>query len=68
MNAARAEKPHTTSGTKVARTWRKKTPVEIFLDQEEKLRQSVTTKEEELAEAKRQLQKFEQARKIFETA
>jgi len=68
MTAVPTHKPQPASGTKGAqRTWRKKTPVEIFRDQEQKLRQAVSIKEEELAEAKRLLQKFEQARKIFET-
>ena len=48
--------------------WKKKTPVEIMLDQIEKIRESVTQKEEELKQAKRQLQKLEEARKVLESA
>jgi polyhydroxyalkanoate synthesis regulator phasin len=47
--------------------WKKKTPAEIMDDQTEKIRQQVAEKEEELKELKKQLQKFEEARKIFES-
>jgi hypothetical protein len=46
--------------------WKKKTPVEVFLDQEVRLREDVKDLEEELKEKKNQLHKFEQARKLFE--
>ena len=48
------------------RSWKKKTPEEVFLAQEEKLREEVNTIEEDLAHKRQQLKKFEQARKIFE--
>ena len=48
------------------RSWKKKTPEEVFLAQEEKLREEVTVIEEDLARKRQQLKKFEQARKIFE--
>jgi hypothetical protein len=48
--------------------WKKKTPVEVFLDQEAKLREDVKDLEEELKSKKNQLQKFEQARKLFEAS
>ena len=47
--------------------WKKKTPVEIMLDQIEKIREGVSQKEEELKHAKRQLQKLEEARKVLES-
>ena len=47
--------------------WKKKTPVEIMLDQIEKIREGVAQKEEELKQAKRQLQKLEEARKVLES-
>jgi hypothetical protein len=47
--------------------WKKKTPVEVMLDQIEKIREGVAEKEEELKLAKRQLQKLEEARKILES-
>jgi hypothetical protein len=47
--------------------WKKKTPAEIMLSQMDRLREDVAQKEEELKQAKRQLQKFEEARKILES-
>ena len=47
--------------------WKKKTPVEIMLDQIDKIREDVAEKEEELKHAKRQLQKLEEARKVLES-
>jgi hypothetical protein len=46
--------------------WKKKTPVEVVLEQADKLRQEITETEEELKLKRKQLQKFEEARKIFE--
>lgn len=46
--------------------WKKKTPVEIVLDQINRLRDDVAKKEDELKQAKRQLQKLEEARKVLE--
>ena len=48
--------------------WKKKTPIEVFLDQEARLREDVTALEEELKSKRSQLQKFEQARKLFEAS
>ena len=48
--------------------WRKKTPVEVVLEQERKLRQEIAEGEKELQQKRSQLQKFEQARKIFEAS
>ncbi len=47
--------------------WKKKSPVEVVLEQTEKLKLQIVEKEEELKDLRSQLQKFEQARKIFET-
>jgi hypothetical protein len=47
--------------------WKKKSPVEVVLDQINKLRDDVARKEEELKQARRQLQKLEEARKVLET-
>ena len=55
----------TTSGRK---PWKKKTPVEVVLEQEEKLRREITEGEEEIKQKRVQLKKFEEARKIFEGA
>ena len=48
--------------------WKKKTPVEVVLDQINRLRDDVTHKEEELKQAKRQLQKLEEAKKVLEAS
>lgn len=46
--------------------WKKKSPVEVVLEQEVKLKQEIAQGEEELKHKRSQLTKFEQARKIFE--
>jgi uncharacterized membrane protein YjjP (DUF1212 family) len=68
-NAAR----HSTANTAVTTTeasrkpWKKKTPVQVMLDQINKISEDVAEKEEELKQAKRQLQKLEEARKVLES-
>lgn len=54
-------------GTKQRKPWVKKTPVDVVLGQIERLREGLATKEEELKQAKRQLQKLEEVRKILES-
>jgi hypothetical protein len=46
--------------------WKKKTPVEVVLEQADKLRTQIAEKEEDLKDLRKQLQKFEEARKLFE--
>jgi hypothetical protein len=46
--------------------WKKKTPVEIVLEQADKLKEEIQATEKELATKRKQLQKFEEARKLFE--
>ena len=46
--------------------WKKKSPVEVVLEQAEKLKAEIAQTEEELKAKRKQLQKFEEARKIFE--
>ena len=60
------ETPPAASGGRKA--WKKKTPVEMFLDQEEKLRREVERAEHELEQKRVQLRKFQEARKIFEAS
>ena len=48
--------------------WKKKTPVDVVLDQINKLRDQVVRQEEELKLAKKQLQKLEEARKVLEAS
>lgn len=57
--------PAKTEGRK---PWKKKSPVEVVLDQANKLKAEIAEMEEEVKAKKRQLQKFEEARKIFEAS
>jgi hypothetical protein len=47
--------------------WKKKTPTEVVLDQIRRLRDDVAQREEQLKDARRQLQKLEEVRKVLET-
>ena len=51
-------------GPPTRKRWIKKTPLDVFLEQEQKLRDEVTELETELKQKRAQLQKFEEARKI----
>jgi hypothetical protein len=46
--------------------WRKRTPIEVVLDQIEKVREDVADQEEKLKLARRELQKLEEAKKLLE--
>jgi hypothetical protein len=59
----KAAAPVKTDGRK---PWKKKTPVEVVLEQADKLRTEIAEAEEDLKAKRRQLEKFEQARKLFE--
>ena len=48
--------------------WKKKTPVEVIFEQADKLKAEIAEAEEEIKTKRRQLEKFEQARKLFEGA
>jgi hypothetical protein len=66
----RPEKREQPSAAKLAtsrKPWKKKTPVEIVLEQADKLKEEIAALEEELKEKRKQLQKFEEARKLFES-
>jgi hypothetical protein len=56
------------TSTAERKPWKKKSPVDIVLDQEKKLRQEIAETEKDLQQKRLQLQKFEQARKIFEAS
>ena len=59
----------TATTTQAARKpWKKKTPVDVVLDQINRIRDDVSAKEEELKQAKRQLQKLEEVRKVLESS
>ena len=61
------EPPRSTTPDQAARKpWKKKTPVEVVLDQIDRIKDDVAKKEEELKVARRQLQKLEEARKVLE--
>ena len=61
--------PKATPAAKPERkAWKKKTPLEVLLEQGDKLKSEITEMEEELKAKRRQLQKFEEARKVFESA
>ena len=46
--------------------WKKKTPVEVVLEQADKLKAEIAEMEEEIKQKRKQLEKFEQAKKLFE--
>ena len=46
--------------------WKKKTPVEVVLEQADKLKAEIAEMEEEIKAKRRQLPKFEEAKKLFE--
>lgn len=48
--------------------WKKKSPIEVVLEQADKLKAEITEMEQELNAKRKQLQKFEEARKLFESA
>ena len=55
-----------TTSTPTRRPWKKKTPIDVVLDQINRLHEDVTAQEEELKQSKRQLQKLEEVRKVLE--
>ena len=55
------------AGQSQRKPWKKKTPVEVVLDQINRVRDDVAKREEELKVARRQLQKLEDARKLLES-
>ena len=62
-NEPKTGAPAKTDGRK---PWKKKTPVEVVLEQAEKLKSEIAEAEEEIKAKRRQLEKFEQAKKLFE--
>ena len=46
--------------------WKKKTPVEVVLEQADKLKAEIAEMEEEIKAKRKQLVKFEEAKKLFE--
>lgn len=54
------------TGQSTRKTWKKKSPVDVVLDQINKAKKDAAEKEEAFKEAKRQVEKLEAARKILE--
>jgi hypothetical protein len=46
--------------------WKKKSPVEVVLEQADKLKAEIAEMEEEIKAKRKQLIKFEEAKKLFE--
>jgi hypothetical protein len=57
-----------TTGKSERKPWKKKSPFEVFLGQADKLKAEIAEMEEDLKNKKRQLEKFEQARKLFDAS
>ena len=55
------------AATPERKAWKKKTPVQVVLEQADKLKSEIAEIEKDLAAKRRQLQKFEEARKLFES-
>ena len=66
-SAPPATEPLPVSTTSGRKPWKKKTPVEVVLDQIAKVREDVEERERELAVARRQLEKLEDAAKLLES-
>ena len=58
--------PAASTGDRSRKPWKKKTPVQILLDQVDKLREEIKGDEEVLQQKREQLKKFEEASKLFE--
>jgi hypothetical protein len=56
-----------TSTSTQRKPWKKKTPVEVVMDQITRLREDVTRREEELKQSKRQMQKLDEVLKVLES-
>ena len=66
------QKPKDPKATPTAKSerkpWKKKTPVEVVMEQADKLKAEIAEDEEHLKAKRVQLRKFEEAKKIFETS
>ena len=65
--ATPASQPQT-AGKPERKPWKKKSPIEVVLEQADKLKAEIVQAEEEIKAKRRQLEKFEQARKLFEAS
>jgi hypothetical protein len=67
MTAAKQHEPAQAKLPTARKPWKKKTPIEVVLDQIERVREDVAEREEELKSARRELQKLEEAKKLLES-
>jgi hypothetical protein len=65
-NDPKAAHPPETGKPEGRKPWKKKSPVEVVLEQAGKLKAEIAEMEEEIKAKRKQLQKFEEAKKIFE--
>ena len=68
MPVQKTTDPKATPAKPERKPWKKKSPVEVVLEQADKLKAEIAEMEEQLKQKRRQLQKFEEARKLFESA
>lgn len=66
LNDPKAGPPSAAAKPDARKPWKKKSPVEVVLEQADKLKAEIAEMEEELKAKRKQLQKFEEAKKIFE--
>ena len=66
MPVHKASDPKAAPAKPERKPWKKKTPVEVVLEQADKLKSEIAEMEEDLKTKRRQLQKFEEAKKLFE--
>ena len=64
--SGKTSRPAVPVSPEARKPWKKKTPVEVVLEQADKLRKEIAEIEDDLKQKRKQLQKFEEARKIFE--
>ena len=67
-NDPKAAHPQQTVLKPERKPWKKKSPVEVVLEQAGKLKAEIAEMEEEIKAKRKQLQKFEEAKKIFEAS
>lgn len=65
---ATAARQAASAASTARKPWKKKTPVEVVLDQINRVREDVVAKEEELKQVRKQLQKLEEAKKVLESS
>ena len=69
MNPQRTAEPKGSGSRSDARkSWKKKTIAQVVVERTDKLRVQIADTEEELKRLRKELQKLEEARKIFEVA